>query len=161
MLPFEYFKSYANILMRETYKNAKLAASRVNKQRILTPRAKGKLQREMMEVPCCSVNFSTHDVTFVSQVNMPLKQRRVELGSDGPCCSYVQWLQHGFSCRHIIAVLQARSNPETGSAIISMMADCYKVDHYKKQLSSIEIPEEVLLKRDSTLLPAQFNRQDG
>jgi len=160
MLPYEYFKSYANILMREAYSSAKLAASWVDKQRILTPRAEGKLQREMMEAPSYSVNFSTHDVAFVSRVNVPLKQRRVELGSDGPYCSCEQWLQHGISCRHIIAVLQARSNSETASAI-SMMADCYKVDHYKQQLSSIEIPEEVLLKHDRTLQPAQFNRQAG
>lgn len=158
MLPYEYFKAYATIIIGESYMRSKLSKTWIAEQRLLTPRAEHKFQRELRDSANYSVAFSSDSVAFVSRVDVPLKQQRVEFDVNGPHCSCVQWCQHGLPCRHVIAVSHAREGMEP-HAVIRMAASCYKVSNYKQGLVALEVPEESTLMRDDSLLPAQVHRQ--
>lgn len=158
MLPYEYFKAYAIIMMGEVHARAKSAERWRTEERLLTPRAEHKLQHEIQDAASYCVNQSSDSVAFVSRVNVPLKQRRVELRTDGPMCSCIVWVQHGVVCRHIIVMSQRGSGSD---AIYNMMADYYKLSRYSQGLIPIEIPEETILDRDDELLPALYQQQAG
>ncbi|RLN90223.1 hypothetical protein BBJ28_00026373, partial [Nothophytophthora sp. Chile5] len=82
MLPYEYFKAYATIIMSESFTRLKLSKKWMAEQRLLTPRAEHKFQLELRDSANYTVTFSSSNVAFVARVNYPLKQRRVEFCLD-------------------------------------------------------------------------------
>lgn len=158
MLPFEFFQSYATIMMGEARTRSKLASRWMSEDRLLTPRAERKLQQEIRDAASYTVNFSSDSVAFVVRVNAPLKPRRVMLVPDQPTCSCAVWVQHGIVCRHIVAMSQCENS---ASSVVSMVADCYKVAQYSRGLMPLEIPEQASLHCDPDLLPALFQKQAG
>lgn len=156
MLPFEFFKCYATILMGDVYARSQQVQLWVKTGRAVTPRAEAKFQSQLKESEEYTAVGSDDHVAYVSRVTQPLKQRRVDTTS--MACSCETWLQLKIPCRHIIAALNSRQKlPE----ISALAGKCYHVATYQTTVGSMEIPEDHSLVNDPSVLPAKFIRQAG
>ena len=87
MLPFEYFNSYATILMGECYKRASKCKKWIESERIVTPRADNKLQIHLKKSKDYLVTFSSEHVAFVAHYKYRLAQRYVDTSPANCSCS--------------------------------------------------------------------------
>lgn len=156
MLPFEFFKTYATILMGDVFKRSQQVQRWEKAGRLITPRAEAKFQTQLKEAEEYTSVGSDEHVAYVSRVTQPLKQRLVD--TTNKSCSCETWLQLKIPCRHLIAALNGRGVlPE-----ISVLAGaCYQVATYKTTLGALRIPEDPQLVSDPSVLPAKYIRQAG
>lgn len=154
--PYEFFKAYTTILMGESYSRVQLSKQWVHAGRVATPRAEGKLQEQLKDAAEYGVTFSSDDVAFVARVTAPLKQRRVDTRTATCSCSTLK--QHRIPCRHLVATLMASGMADTA---YELMGECYTVAAYRASVGTLEVPEDHLLVRDPSILPAVYVRQAG
>lgn len=157
LLPFEYFRTYANILMGESYKRLRLAAEWSASIRSLTPRAESKLQLELTKIPSYSVAFSSDDVCYVSHRSSPF-ETNIEVCIGKPHCPCALWMQHGIPCVHMLAALQEAGKM---SAVPALFAPCYTTAAYSEYLRPIRLPSDDALQHDATIQPAPHYEQAG
>jgi hypothetical protein len=156
MLPFEFFKAYATILMGERHTRLKLCENWTKSGRVVTPRAEKKIQVQLRQATEYSVVFSTDDVAFVAHVKSSLTQRRVNITTRE--CSCNTWKQHKIPCRHILSAMTAASST---TSVFSLASACYTVASYQAGIGTMEIAEDRALVPDQRVLPATFIRQAG
>jgi hypothetical protein len=125
MLPFEYFKSYATILMGDCYRRMKLCKLWDESGRVITPRAETKFQAELKKAEEYITASSSEHVAFVARANDPLTQRRVDTAL--PECSCSTWKQQRLTCRHLIAALTAHG---ARNSAIALLGECHNVSAY-------------------------------
>lgn len=156
MLPYEFFRAYANIMMSEAYIRQKQWTQWTSSGLTITPRAETKFQNELKRMPQYTATFSSPDIVFVARVGQLLTQRRVNISK--PHCTCTAWAQNHVVCRHILTGLQASVG--LGNAL-EMMGTCYKVDEFSTPQDALNIPTDDELTNDESLLPARFHRQAG
>ena len=115
-----------------------------------------KFQDQLSEAVQYGVTFSSDTVAFVSLINSPLKQRRVN--TKQATCSCPTWKQYRIPWRHLIATLIAVGVADTAYELIGA---CYTVVAYFTSAGTLEVPEDNLLVRDSAILPPSYLRQAG
>lgn len=157
LLPFEYFRAYANVLVGESYKRLRRAAEWRDARRILTPRAEAKLHLKLAKIPSYSVVFLSDDVCCVSHHSSQF-ETKLEVSIGNPHCSCTLWMQHGIPCVHILAALQEAGKASVGP---SLFARCYTTAACSEYQQPIRLPSDEALQRDASLQPAPHYRQSG
>lgn len=157
MLPYEFFRAYTKIIMRECYQQQCNAAEWSINSRYLTPKAESKLQHELQRIPSYVVDFSSLEVCYVSHRSFAL-ETNIEVRLDEPCCRCATWLQHRMPCVHLLAALDAAGRTSDAP---KLFARYYTTAAYREHQQLIRLPVDDKLEVDASIRPSLLYAQAG